>query len=151
MAEIASGQISWAEAPVAQVVGRDRSADVITAGARPVSPPVIAAAFARDLPRLTRRYDTIVATIALEALLAAPVLPVQRIIYCLRAGETTVAQLTADIAAIREMGAQLLGLVLWDRDEPQVPTRDEVEALFAVRASAVASEILLTPVSRADR
>jgi Mrp family chromosome partitioning ATPase len=150
MAEIASGEISWAEAPVAQVVGRDRSADVITAGARPVSPDVIAAAFARDLPRLTRRYDTIVATIALGALLAAPVLPVPRIIYCLRAGETTVAQLTADIAAIREMGAQLLGLVLWDRDEPQVPTREEVEALFAVRASA-ASELLLTPVSRADR
>lgn len=151
MAEIASGEISWAEAPVAQVVGRDRSADVITAGARPVSPAAIAAAFARDLPRLTRRYDTIVATIALEPLLAAPVLPMPRIIYCLRAGETTVAQLTADIAAIREMGAQLLGLVLWDRDEPQVPTRDEVEALFAVRASAVASELLLTPVSRADR
>ena len=150
MAEIASGEISWAEAPVAQVVGRDRSADVITAGARPVSPDVIAAAFALDLPRLTRRYDTIVATIALGALLAAPVLPVPRIIYCLRAGETTVAQLTADIAAIREMGAQLLGLVLWDRDEPQVPTREEVEALFAVRASA-ASELLLTPVSRADR
>jgi Mrp family chromosome partitioning ATPase len=151
MAEIASGEISWAEAPVAQVVGRDRSADVITAGARPVSPAVIAAAFARDLPRLTRRYDTIVATIALEPLLTAPVLPVPRIIYCLRAGETTVAQLTADIAALREMGAQLLGLVLWDRDEPQVPTREEVEALFAVRASAVASELLLTPVSRADR
>jgi len=151
MAEIASGEMSWAEAPVAQVVGRDRSADVITAGARPVSPAVIAAAFARDLPRLTRRYDTIVATIALEPLLTAPVLPVPRIICCLRAGETTVAQLTADIAALREMGAQLLGLVLWDRDEPQVPTREEVEALFAVRASAVASELLLTPVSRADR
>jgi Mrp family chromosome partitioning ATPase len=151
MAEIASGEISWAEAPVAQVVGRDRSADVITAGARPVSPAVIAAAFARDLARLTRRYDTIVATIALEPLLTAPVLPVPRIIYCLRAGETTVAQLSADIAALREMGAQLLGLVLWDRDEPQVPTREEVEALFAVRASAVASELLLTPVSRADR
>ena len=151
MAEIASGEMSWAEAPVAQVVGRDRSADVITAGARPVSPAVIAAALARDLPRLTRRYDTVVATIALEPLLAAPVLPVPRIIYCLRAGETTVAQLTADIAELRGMGAQLLGLVLWDRDEPQVPTREEVEALFAVRASGIAPELLLTPVSRAGR
>ncbi|MBC7975323.1 MAG: hypothetical protein H7138_10080, partial [Myxococcales bacterium] len=87
----------------------------------------------------------------LEPLLAAPVLPMPRIIYCLRAGETTVAQLTADIAELREMGAQLLGLVLWDRDEPQVPTRDEVEAQFAVRASGVAPELLLTPVSRAGR
>ena len=151
MAEIASGEMPWAEAPIAQVVGRDRSADVITAGARPVSSAVIAAAFARDLPRLTRRYDTVVLTSSLEPLLAAPVLPVPRIIYCLRAGETTVAELTTDIAALREMGAQLLGLVLWDRDEPQVPTREEVEAQFAVRSGGVTPELLLTPGSRAGR
>jgi hypothetical protein len=151
MAEIASGEMQWAETPVAQVVGRDRSADVITAGARPVSTAAIAAAFARDLPRLTRRYDTVVVTSALEPMLAAPVLPLSRIIYCVTAGQTTLAQLAADIAALREMGAQLLGLVLWDRDEPQVPTRDEVEALFAVRGGGVAPELLLTPVSRAGR
>lgn len=151
MAEIASGEMSWSEAPVAQVVGRDRSADVITAGARPASPAAIAAAFARDLPRLVRRYDTIVATSALEPLLAAPVMPMTRIIHCVRAGETPLAQLTADVAALREMGAQLIGLVLWDRDEPQVPTRDEVEALFAVRAGGVTPELLLTPVGRDAR
>jgi hypothetical protein len=100
---------------------------------------------------LTRRYDTVVVTSGLEPLLAAPVLPVPRIIYCLRAGETTVAELTADIAELREMGAQLLGLVLWDRDEPQVPTREEVEALFAVRSGGVAAELLLTPVNRVGR
>jgi Mrp family chromosome partitioning ATPase len=151
MAEIALGELPWAEAPIAQVVGRDRSVDVIPAGARPVSSAVIAAAFARDLPRLTRRYDTIVVTSGLEPLLAAPVLPVSRVICCLRAGVTTVAELTTDIAALREMGAQLLGLVLWDRDEPQVPTREEVEALFAVRSGGVAPEQLLAPVSRVGR
>ena len=151
MAEIALGELPWAEVPIAQVVGRDRSVDVIPAGARPVSSAVIAAAFARDLPRLTRRYDTVVLTSGLEPLLAAPVLPVSRIIYCLRAGQTTIAALTTDIAALREMGAQLLGLVLWDRDEPQVPTREEVEALFAVRSGGVAPEQLLTPVNRVGR
>ena len=151
MAEIASGEMPWAEAPVAQVVGRDRSADVITAGARPVSSAVIAAACARDLPRLTRRYDTVVLTSGLEPLLTAPVLPVPRVIYCLSAGQTPVAELTGDISALREMGAQLLGLVLWDRDEPQVPTREEVEALFAVHAGGVAPELLLTPATRAGR
>ena len=150
-AEIARGDISWAEAPVAQVVGRDRSTDVIPAGATPASPGAIAAAFARDLPRLTRRYDTIVATSALEPVLAAPVLPIPRIIHCVRAGETTLAQLAADVASLREMGAQLVGLALWDRDEPRVPTRDEVEAMFAVRAGGVAPELLLTPVGRVER
>jgi Mrp family chromosome partitioning ATPase len=151
MADIASGDMPWAEAPVAQVVGRDRSTDVITAGARPVNPGAIAAAFARDLPRLVRRYDTVVVTTALEPLLAAPVLPLSRVIYCLTAGETTLAQLVADVAELREMGAQVLGLVLWDRDEPHVPTRDEVDALFAVRAGGVAPEMLLTPVGRGGR
>jgi hypothetical protein len=151
MAEVAKGDVSWAEVPVAQVVGRDRSADVITAGARPVSPAAIAAAIARDLPRLTRRYDTVVATSGLEPLLVAPVLPIARVAYCLRAGETTLAQLMTDVAALREMGAQLLGLVLWDRDEPQVPSREEVDALFAVRTGGVAPELLLTPVGRAPR
>lgn len=151
MAEIANGELSWAEAPVAQVVGRDRSTDVIPAGARPVSPAAIAAAFARDLPRLTRRYDTIVATSALEPLLAAPVLPITRVIHCVRAGDTTVAQLTADVAGLREMGAQVVGIALWDRDEPHVPSRDEVEAMFAVRAGGVAPELLLMPTGRVER
>ena len=140
--EITRGELAWTEAPRPQVVGRDRAADVVPAG-RQVPPADIVAALNRDLPRLTRRYDTVVVTAGLEALLAAPILPLSRVIVTVRAGATYLADLARDVAALRADGAQLIGLVLWDRDEPHVPTREELEAITAAAPTGVPAELLI--------
>ena len=140
--EITRGELAWTEAPVTQVVGRDRATDVIPAG-RQVPAADIVAALNRDLPRLTRRYDTVVVTAGVETLLTAPILPLARVILTARAGTTYLAELARDVTALREAGAQVIGLVLWDRDEPHVPTREELEAITAARRTGVPAELLI--------
>ena len=140
--EITRGELAWTEAPRAQVVGRDRAADVVPSG-RQVPPADIVAALTRDLPRLTRRYDTVIVTAGLDTLLAAPILPLSRVIVTARAGVTYLADLARDVAALRAEGAQVIGLVLWDRDEPHVPTREELEAITAAARTGVPAELLI--------
>ena len=140
--EIARGELAWSEAPVTQLVGRDRAADIVPAGRR-ADPAEIAAALAREAPRLARRYDSVVVTSGLTSLLAAPVLAIPRIIIVARAGVTVVTELTRDVSALRANGAQLLGLVLWDRDEPHVPTREELEELASAANRGVPAEMLI--------
>ena len=140
--EIARGEIAWSEAPVTQIVGRDRATDIVASGRR-AQPAEIAAALTREVPRLVRRYDTVVVTSGLAALLDAPVLAVPRMIFVLRAGSTLLSDLARDVAALRATGAQLLGLVLWDRDEPHVPTREELDALASAANRGVPAEMLI--------
>jgi hypothetical protein len=142
MAEIARDGLAWAEAAVAQTVGRDRSTDVIPAGARDASRDVIIAAIARELPRLTRRYDSVIVTAGAASLIDAPVLPLSRVVYCARAGVTSIATLRADVDALGDAGAHVTAIALWDRDEPHVPSREELEALADV-GGAVPRELLL--------
>jgi hypothetical protein len=97
---------------------------------------------------LTRRYDTVVVTAGLDALLAAPLLPLPRVIVVVRAGVGYVADLARDVAALRAEGAQVVGLALWDRDEPHVPTREELEAIAAAARTGVPAELLIE--SRTD-
>ena len=70
-------------------------------------------------------------------------LAVPRIILIVRAGTTVLTELTRDVAALRENGAQLLGLVLWDRDEPHVPTREELDTLASAANRGVPAEMLI--------
>jgi Mrp family chromosome partitioning ATPase len=140
--EIARGELAWSEAPVTQVVGRDRATDIVPSGRR-AEPAEIAAALTREVPRLARRYDTVIITSGLTALLEAPVLAVPRIILIIRAGTTVLTELTRDVAALRDNGAQLLGVVLWDREEPHVPTREELDALASASNRGVPADMLI--------
>jgi hypothetical protein len=140
--EIARGELAWSEAPVTQIVGRDRAADIVPAGRR-AEPAEIAATLAREVPRLARRYDSVVVTSGLASLLDAPVLAIPRLILIARAGHTVVTELSRDAAALRANGAQILGLVLWDRDEPHVPTREELDALASAANRGVPAEMLI--------
>ncbi|MFL5562354.1 MAG: hypothetical protein ACJ79K_12850 [Gemmatimonadaceae bacterium] len=142
LGDIARGELAWSEAPVTQIVGRDRATDIVPAGRR-AEPAEIAAALAREVPRLARRYDTVVITSGLDALHDAPVLAVPRIVVVLRAGSTVVTELARDVAALRANGAQLLGLVLWDREEPHVPTREELDALASAANRGVPADMLI--------
>ena len=147
MAEIARDGFAWAEAAVAQTVGRDRSTDVIPAGARDASRDAIVAAIARELPRLTRRYDSVVVTAGAASLIDAPVMPLSRVVYCARAGVTPIETLQADVHALAEAGAYVTAVALWDRDEPHVPSREELEALVDA-GSAVPRELLIGATAR---
>ena len=140
--EIARGELAWSEASMTQTVGRDRAADIVPAGRR-ADPAEIAAALTREVPRLARRYDSVVVTSGLGSLLEAPLLAIPRIILVVRAGSTVIAELTRDVAALRANGAQLLGLVLWDRDEPHVPTREELDALASAANRGVPADMLI--------
>lgn len=140
--EIARGELAWSEAPLTQIVGRDRATDIVPSGRR-AEPAEIAAALTREVPRLARRYDTVVVTSGLAALLDAPVLAIPRIVLVVRAGTTVVTELARDVSALRANGAQLLGLVLWDRDEPHVPTREELDALASAANRGVPAEMLI--------
>ena len=147
MAEIARDDFAWAEAAVAQTVGRDRSTDVIPAGAREASRDAIVAAIARELPRLTRRYDSVVVTAGAASLIDAPVMPLSRVVYCARAGVTPIETLQADVDALAEAGAYVTAVALWDRDEPHVPSREELEALVDA-GGAVPRELLIGATAR---
>ncbi|NUO64590.1 MAG: hypothetical protein HOQ12_16200 [Gemmatimonadaceae bacterium] len=140
--EITRGELAWTEAPRSQVVGRDRATDIVPAG-RQVPAADIVAALNRDLPRLTRRYDTVVVTAGLETLLTAPILPLARVIVTARIAATFIADLARDVDGLRAAGAQVIGVVLWDRDEPHVPTREELEAITAAARSGVPAELLI--------
>jgi Mrp family chromosome partitioning ATPase len=142
LGDIARGELAWSEAPVTQIVGRDRAPDVVPAGRR-AEAAEIAASLAREVPRLARRYDTVVVTSGIEALHEAPVLAVPRIVIVLRTGATVLTQVARDVAALRANGAQLLGVVLWDRDEPHVPTREELDALASSVNRGVPAEMLI--------
>jgi len=110
---------------------------------RRAEPAEIAAALTREVLRLARRYDTVIITSGLTALLEAPVLAVPRIILIIRAGTTVLTELTRDVAALRDNGAQLLGVVLWDREEPHVPTREELDALASASNRGVTADMLI--------
>jgi Mrp family chromosome partitioning ATPase len=142
LGDIARGELAWSEAPVTQIVGRDRATDVVPAGRR-AEAAEIAASLAREVPRLARRYDTVVVTSGMEALHDAPVLAVPRIVVVVHTGVTVLTEMARDVAALRANGAQLLGLVLWDREEPHVPTREELDALASAANRGVPAEMLI--------
>jgi Mrp family chromosome partitioning ATPase len=142
LGDIARGELAWSEAPVTQIVGRDRATDVVPAGRR-AEAAEIAASLAREVPRLARRYDTVVITSGIDALREAPVLAVPRIVVVVHTGVTVLTQIADDVAALRANGAQLLGVVLWDREEPHVPTREELDALASAVNRGVPAEMLI--------
>ena len=64
-------------------------------------------------------------------------LPVPDVLYCVRAGQTPIAELKQHIEEIQTTGAQVRGVVFWNAPDPQLadlrPAMDvEVEAVAAV-------------------
>jgi Mrp family chromosome partitioning ATPase len=132
LAGIVTGVVDWARSLVTAVVGRDRTLDVIPAGAVMAAPPspAMAESMRRDLTRLARRYDlaVIVAPADLPEQGDQSILPSPDVMLCARVAHTTLARLRERSDALRRAGMRLRGLVLWDADLPQVPTRDEIAA-----------------------
>jgi Mrp family chromosome partitioning ATPase len=127
LTEIVRGSAGWPEAITHAMIGRDRMLDVVPAGTvTPLpAPEQLSDLLARDLARLSRRYETLVVIVPLEQLHSglATRLPVPDVIYCARLGQTTLVQLAKATQGLRLGGAEVRGVVLWDMEEPRLVAR----------------------------
>jgi Mrp family chromosome partitioning ATPase len=112
-------------------VGRGIALDVLPAGAAgPPTAPDVLDALREDLARLAARYDFTVISAPPTQLEPGgqQVLVAPDVIVCARAGHTPLTRLAREIARLREDGATVRGIVLWDDDAPHVQTLTELRA-----------------------
>jgi Mrp family chromosome partitioning ATPase len=113
-------KLSWPEAVRSSRIGRDSAIDVVPSG--PDAPPfqAVSALLQSDASRLARRYDTIVLVSAAEQVLSGlpSVLPIPDVVYCVRAGQTPIAQLKRALDDIERTGGRIRGIVLWNAPDP---------------------------------
>ncbi len=139
MSGLAGGQGEWSQVIRTANLGRDRTIDVVPSGQGVLAAEQLTAILRRDVETLSRRYDAIVVVSALDQAVAgvSAALPVPDVLYCVRAGQTPIAELKQHIEEIQTTGAQVRGVVFWNAPDPQLadlrPAVDvEVEAVAAV-------------------
>jgi Mrp family chromosome partitioning ATPase len=129
MSGLVAGTQSWPEVTRTARLGRDRTIDMVPAGDAGVPVEKISDVLKRDATTLTRHYDAIViASSAAQAVAGLPAaLPIPDVIYCVRAGQTSVATLKLAVHQITESGARVRGLVLWNAADPVLAELRPVE------------------------
>ena len=136
---LAGGQSEWSQVIRTANLGRDRTIDVVPSGQGVVAADELTAILGRDVETLSRRYDAIVVVSALDQSVAgvSAALPVPDVLYCVRAGQTPIAELKRHIEEIQTTGAQVRGVVFWNAPDPQLadlrPSK-EMEAEAVVTA-----------------
>jgi Mrp family chromosome partitioning ATPase len=117
---LVSERVSWPEAARPVRIGRESSIDVVPTG--PDAPPfqAVSALLQNDAVRLARRYDTIVIVSASEQVVNGlpSVLPIPDVIYCVRTGQTPIAQLRRALEDTERTGGRIRGIVLWNAPDP---------------------------------
>jgi hypothetical protein len=113
-------QLSWPEAIRSSKIGRESSIDVVASGPEALPLPELSALLQRDATRLARRYDAIVLVSSIEQVLQGlpTALPIPDVVYCVRAGHTSIAQLKRALEQIEDAGGRIRGIVLWNAPEP---------------------------------
>jgi Mrp family chromosome partitioning ATPase len=129
VADIVERRAGWPEATAAVTIGRSSTFDVVPSGTA-ASPPDYAELAARlrtDIARLARRYDTIVTVMSSEQAMGGlpSEMPTAKLVYCVRLGETRVADLRKAMETLRLAGVQLLGLVVWGTEMPVLTTGED--------------------------
>lgn len=123
IADIAQSRAEWPDATLTAAVGRDKTVDLVPTGSTPVGTAELRDLLARDAGRLSRYYDAVFAVVspaqAEEGILS--VLPSPDLVYCARPGTTSLRTLRRQLDAIRESGARVRGIVLWNAERPQLP------------------------------
>lgn len=140
VSELLRGRATWSDVVTSALFGRERVVDVIPAGA-PIPAgrePVPDDAFRLDLLRMARRYDITVVTTPLAHAVrgAQSILPAPDVVLCVRAPDTTLAELREATDALQRAGLRVQGVVLWDDDAPAIERYSPAEW----RARAVATE-----------
>jgi hypothetical protein len=131
-------KLSWPEAVRSARIGRDSSIDVVPSG--PDAPPFqsVSALLQSDASRLARRYDTIALVSSAEQVLSGlpSVLPIPDVVYCVRAGQTPIAQLKRALEDIERTGGRIRGIVLWNAPDPVLSEVRPAEARQAAEVPA---------------
>jgi len=131
-------KLSWPEAVRSARIGRDSAIDVVPSG--PDAPPfqAVSALLQSDASRLARRYDTIVLVSSAEQVLSGlpSVLPIPDLVYCVRSGQTSIAQLKRALEDIERTGGRIRGIVLWNAPDPILSELRPVEAPPAAEVPA---------------
>jgi hypothetical protein len=126
---LARQKLSWPEVIRSARIGRDSSIDVVQSGPDAPSFQEVSALFRRDSSRLARRYDAIVVVSSLDYVVQGlpSALPIPDVIYCARAGQTSVAQLKHALEDIERAGGRMRGIVLWNAPDPTLSDPRPVE------------------------
>ena len=113
-------KLSWPEAIRAAKIGRESTIDVVPSGPEAPALQQISAVLERDANRLARRYDAIILVSALEQVVQGlpRALPIADVLYCVRAGQTPIAQLKKALEDIESAGGRVRGLVVWNAPDP---------------------------------
>jgi hypothetical protein len=132
LADIVDRRAGWPEATTTVTIGRSSTFDVVPSGVA-ASPPDygdLAALLRTDIARLSRRYDTIVTVMSSDQAMGGlpSEMPTAKLVYCVRLGETRVADLRKAIEAVRLAGVQPQGLVVWGTDSPVLTAGEETPA-----------------------
>ena len=117
---LVSEKVSWPEAARPVRIGRESSIDVVPTGPDAPTFQGVSALLQNDAVRLARRYDTIVIVSAAEQVLNGlpSVLPIPDVIYCVRTGQTPIAQLKRALEDTERTGGRIRGIVLWNAPDP---------------------------------
>ena len=123
LAEILTEGVDWTETIVSASVGRDRTLDVITSGARQDPRRGIdATPMRQSLGRIANRYDFVILVaspphiqLGSKSMIAAP-----DVVYCVATGVTPLGDAAAGLAALRGVGARVRGIVVWDAGAPEI-------------------------------
>ena len=130
--DVLRGGMDWAEAIVSTHVGRDGTIDVVPSGTvrRGERDVRVDDETQRDFARLVPRYDL--------SLVVVPLVQADRdggtlarqpdTILCVRVGETRLATLAEARERLRQSGMRLVGLVMWDAEAPNLPSREAIAA-----------------------
>ena len=119
-------------------LGRGRTLDMIPSGVRSRAlGPSEAEALGAETRRAARRYDYTIVSAPLAV--ARRALPAVDVVLCAALARTKVSTLARSAAGLRDDGARILGVALWEGSLPSPPTarsidrsRREVEPLIVV-------------------
>lgn len=136
--EVARGSAMWGEVTRAAQLGRDRVIDVVPSGESTSDPEPLITLLKKDSARLARQYDAIVLVSSFEQVAAGlpTALPIPDVLYCVRMGQTPIADLKKAVEAIEQTGARTRGIVLWNALDPVLaqlrPTEEPARATSSV-------------------
>jgi len=126
---LAKGTADWPDVTRSARLGRDRTIDVVPSGEGGLSIDEIKALLQKDVGRLSKRYDAIILVSSLEQVLGGlpNALPIPDVLFCARAGMTTISDAKRTVNDIAATGAHPRGIVLWDAIDPEVAQLRPVE------------------------
>jgi Mrp family chromosome partitioning ATPase len=146
VATVLEGEVDLPAAAVQTLVGRDRWLDVVPSGTTQRGP--IAAREAQSLreavARSARHYELTVIVAPLERANDVRVSPA--VLICAHVAHSLVPTLRSAVAALRDSGAQIIGIVLWSADAPSLDPPWIFESWFA--GERTTSDTKLTPTDR---